>query len=320
MKKISIIIPCYNVEKYIERCFYALEEQIFKNFEVIAIDDCSTDNTLKILKELKIKVSFELKIIKNDINRGPAFSRNLGILEANSEFITFCDADDWYNREYLITMMKLIERNKADISFCGYNVINNNNCEARPLNITTEKISLITALTLESDSLCMLVVKSRIIKDTLLPDIRNGEDAAIVPLLMVKSKTIVATSQCMYNYFRNEKSASQQANMDIVNSLIDSYNYTRLNFPKELHKEIEFLGIKNMLYSALITLFSFSYNKNKAKEVLDSFESDFPKWYKNPYLRNLHTYKKVVLKLLRYRMYFCIRIISIIRNHLTSRS
>ena len=79
MSKISVIIPCYNAEKYIKKCFEGLEKQTFREFDVIVVDDFSTDNSLNILYEIKQNSKLKIKVIKMKQNVGPGEARNVGI-------------------------------------------------------------------------------------------------------------------------------------------------------------------------------------------------------------------------------------------------
>lgn len=319
MAEISVIIPCYNVSNYIGRCLKALENQTFKDFSVILVDDCSTDNTLEVLEDYKKNTPLSIEIIKNEQNSGPAASRNRGILAAKTEYIAFCDGDDWYDDVFLGGMISLIKQNNADLSLCGYKVVDN--CKVtstRPIVDSDCVMDFKKALTLESDSLCMLVVKSEIMKNTLLPDLRNGEDVAVVPLLMSKAKSIAVTKECYYNYYRRSGSASQKPNEKVVNSLLWAYGYLKSNFPSGNEAELEFLGIKNMLYPSLISLFSYSYNTKKADEILNNFESENRNWAHNAHLKSLPSYKRIVLKCAEFRWYLFIRLIAGLRNKLTN--
>lgn len=314
---ISIIIPCYNAGEYIHRCIFYLKQQTYPNFNVIFVDDCSIDNTKEILIVEKAKLELNMTIIHNDKNYGPGISRNKGIMYASSKYITFCDCDDWYEPNYLETMVTLLESNNADIAFCGYKVVDEHgNSKLRPIYYKSGIISRNEAFALDADSLCMMMVKTDIMQKCLLPDLRNGEDVATIPMLMVKSFKYAVTDKCLYNYFRRSGSASEKPTINVVDSLLSSFEYTKKKFPYNYHKELEFLGIKNVLYSSLITLFSIGYNKEKASEILNSFEHDFPEWRNNPYLHNLRFYKKLIVILASRRYFMVIRLVAILRNTL----
>ena len=185
--------------------------------------------------------------------------------------------------------------------------------QSRPVNNRSGLISREEAFCLDADSLCMLMVKTDIMKDTLLPDLRNGEDVATVPLLMAKANRYAATVSCLYNYFRRSDSASERPTMKAVESLVCSYQYVQKNFPDKYIKEKEFLGIKNLLYSTIISLFSCSNNRHMAKSLLQEFEDIYPNWKNNPYIASLRGYKKIVLQFLYYRFFLGVKFISFVR-------
>ena len=254
-------------------------------------------------------------VLQNSCNSGPAVSRNKGILEADTKYITFCDSDDWYEPDFLKTMVRLLEDNAADMAFCGYKVVDEHgNSQSRPVYNRSGLISREEAFCLDADSLCMLMVKTDIMKDTLLPDLRNGEDVATVPLLMAKANRYAATVSCLYNYFRRSDSASERPTMRAVESLVCSYQYVQKNFPDKYIKEKEFLGIKNLLYSTMITLFSCSNNRHMAKSLLQEFEDIYPNWKNNPYISSLRTYKKVILRMVSLKLFGVVRFVAILRN------
>ncbi len=312
---VTIVIPCYNVAKYIKRCIDSLVDQSFQKFKVILVDDKSTDDTYQYLLQLQATSGLDIMVLQNSCNSGPAVSRNKGILEADTKYITFCDSDDWYEPDFLKTMVSLLEDNAADMAFCGYKVVDEHgNSQSRPVYNRSGLISREEAFCLDADSLCMLMVKTDIMKNTLLPDLRNGEDVATVPLLMAKANRYAATVSCLYNYFRRSDSASERPTMKAVESLVCSYRYVQENFPDEYIKEKEFLGIKNLLYSTIITLFSCSNDKRTAKELLNEFETIYPNWKNNSYITYLRIYKKVILRMVSLKLFGVVRLVAILRN------
>ena len=315
MAEISIIIPCYNAESYIERCVRALEHQTFSDFTVIFVDDCSVDNTVATLELIKKNSFLDIVILNNQVNKGPAASRNKGISYCTSKYITFCDCDDWYESNFIAEMYQMLKKDNSDIVFCGYNVVDeNHNIQKRPIMDKDCRLETKAALILDSDSLCMMMVKTNIMKETLLPDIRNGEDMAVVPLLIAKSCRCSVTEKCLYNYYRRSDSASQTPTMKVVDSICRSFDYTKKNFMDGYESELEYIGIKNMLYPSVITAFSVGYKKKEITHILCEFEKDHPNWIKNPYFDNLSRYKRVVLKLLHTRSYLLVRVIAVLRS------
>ena len=111
MPLLSIIIPLYNCEKFIAKCLLSVLNQNFSNYEIIIINDCSKDHSLKICKKYKKKYP-KIKIINQKTNKGVSSSRNLGIKSSIGEYIIFIDSDDYLEKFSLCKLSKFIEKNK----------------------------------------------------------------------------------------------------------------------------------------------------------------------------------------------------------------
>ena len=111
---ISVIIPVYNVEQYLHKCIDSILEQTFQNFELILVDDGSTDNSGKICDEYAIKDKRIIVIHQN--NAGVSAARNTGLDSAKGEYIYFLDSDDWIESNALELLISLIEKNNLDLS------------------------------------------------------------------------------------------------------------------------------------------------------------------------------------------------------------
>ncbi|MBQ8261041.1 MAG: CDP-glycerol glycerophosphotransferase family protein [Lachnospiraceae bacterium] len=118
MKKLSIIVPVYNVEKYIERCLESIISQTWHNFEVLCVDDGSTDESGSICEEYARKDS-RIKVFLKE-NGGAASARNVGLKYATGEYIGFVDPDDWIEPEMYESIITKMEENDADMGVCGF--------------------------------------------------------------------------------------------------------------------------------------------------------------------------------------------------------
>ena len=113
---ISVIIPVYNVEKYLHVCLNSVLNQTYQDFEIICIDDASTDDSLEILEYFAKKDS-RIVIIKQDFNQGPGYSRNCGLNVAKGEYIFFLDGDDWIDFNTFEVLIKKADENDLDLLF-----------------------------------------------------------------------------------------------------------------------------------------------------------------------------------------------------------
>ena len=114
--RITIIIPCYNVDKYIDRCMQSIEEQTLgmQTFQIILVDDGSTDCTMDKLIAWQTKYPFQIQIVHNSKNKRQGTCRNIGLQRATGEYIGFVDADDWIEPD----MYEALHELKSD-EICG---------------------------------------------------------------------------------------------------------------------------------------------------------------------------------------------------------
>ena len=114
MSLVSIIVPVYNVEKYLDKCLKNLVNQTYSNIEIIIIDDCSTDNSYNIIK--KYEKYKNIKIIHNKENLGISAARNIGLKQAQGDYILFVDSDDWVEKDAVDKLYNLINKFQTNIA------------------------------------------------------------------------------------------------------------------------------------------------------------------------------------------------------------
>jgi teichuronic acid biosynthesis glycosyltransferase TuaG len=124
---VSIIIPVFNAEKTIERAVRSVKNQTYKNWELLLVDDCSSDNSLKVIKKLE---SRKIRIIRLEHNSGPAVSRNAGLDAARGDYVAFLDADDFWDAEKLEKQIEFMEEKNCAFSFTSYKFTNE---DGRPI-------------------------------------------------------------------------------------------------------------------------------------------------------------------------------------------
>ena len=137
---ISIIIPIYNVEKYLSQCLDSVINQTYKNLEIICVNDASTDNSLQILEEYAKKDN-RIKIIENNKNLGLGMTRNEGLSKATGEYIHFLDSDDWLNNSYVYENItkNIIKSKGPDIIYLKYRKIDNKTKEIKNIEYTNNE-------------------------------------------------------------------------------------------------------------------------------------------------------------------------------------
>ena len=122
MEKVSVVIPIYNVEDYIDDCLKSVVNQTYKNLEIICVDDCGTDNSINIVEDY-VKSDHRIKIIRQKRNKGQGEARNLGIADsATGKYICFIDSDDFIESNYIESLVKTIEDKNVDL-VCNINIL-----------------------------------------------------------------------------------------------------------------------------------------------------------------------------------------------------
>ena len=162
--KLSVIVSVYNTEKYIEKCLDSLLNQTYKNIEIVVINDCSTDNSLRILKKYAKKYD-NIKLLENKENKGLSYSRNIGLDNASGDYIGYIDSDDYIDSDYYEKMMKAIIKEKSDIVITDMKIVYENH--SNPDHITKGCNGDVTTLNIIKNGLaasaCNKVFKKEII-------------------------------------------------------------------------------------------------------------------------------------------------------------
>lgn len=223
---ISIIIPVYNVEKYVRKCVESVIDQSYKNIEIIIIDDGTKDNSGKICDEYAEKDTRITVIHK--INEGVSKARNVGIEKANGKYITFVDADDFIDKDYIKKLYDQCIASNADLSICGTKDIDSNEnilkVSKKYRNIINSEEAMKELL---NEKYYTCVVWAKMYKKELFKDIqfnektKIAEDLEVLYRIIGKSKTInVDTFENLYYYRIRENSATtEKYNKDWKNEI-----------------------------------------------------------------------------------------------------
>ena len=118
---ISVIVPVYNVELYLQQCIDSILNQTYSNLEIILIDDGSTDNS-SIICDINLEKDHRIKVIHKQ-NGGLSNARNVGVKNAQGKFVAFIDSDDYISEDYIEVLYRLICKYNADISVCRFRYV-----------------------------------------------------------------------------------------------------------------------------------------------------------------------------------------------------
>ena len=306
MLEVSVIIPCYNGFYLMNQCLHSLENQTCKEFEVIIVDDCSTDDSYQQLLKYKQKSRLRIELLRTSINSGPGCSRNTGICSAKGEYLAFCDCDDWYEENYIESMLEKAKVEKSDIVICNYRKVFDDSA-SEPVCYTkmfTEDSGIREFLVYSKSSFALLLIRKALFLNMEIPSLYNGEDMAIIPILMSRSEKISFLSQVLYNYYIRNDSASNNVSEKVYQDLVQAYDFVYQNIDLDkYYEEVGFIGIKFILYGATLNLLKCGYNKKQLVGVINKFQEKYPKWNRNVYLKAYNLKYKIYLLFLKLRLY-----------------
>ncbi len=225
---VSIIIPAYNAECYIKQCFESIIKQTYKNFEIIVVDDCSKDNTFKILQAYSDKYEF-IKVYKNDVNMGVSKTRNFALSQATGDYIAFLDIDDMWENTKLEEQILLIENN-PDIKFTytGSAFINENGEKMNYVMSVPEKVSYKQLLKQNVISCSSVLIKKDLISGIKMKYDYTHEDFVMWLEVLQKEKYAYGINKplLIYRISSNSKSSNK---LKAAKMMFNSYKCAGLN-------------------------------------------------------------------------------------------
>lgn len=319
--KVSIIIPCYNIEKYVEKCLNSIIKQTERNIEIICVNDGSEDNTLKLLQKYQ-QIDNRIKIVEKN-NGGVASARNVGIRESNGEYIMFVDGDDYIDRNMVKQLYVEAKRNEIDIIKCNrYDVYPKARkiIRRKPLweeNKIIEKEFFKKEIYMDFfkrsklGSVWMTLIKSEIIKKNNIyfnEKMHVDEDVVFSFQVFLKAKRFMYIKEPYYYYVRHGEGLSArgvnledriESREEHVRFLKEKINLCDIENQEEVLKEkIAFIGIYTAFQTSRMNKsITFFKRYNVFKKVLcnDIFYSSI----KNSNGKNLMITEKILLFLVK---------------------
>lgn len=229
--QISVIIPVYNVEKYLERCVKSVTEQTFTDLEIILVDDGSTDGSGAMCDKLA-KEDSRIRVIHKE-NGGQSDARNLALDNATGELICFVDSDDYIEPNHMAELYGLIGQYDADIAVGGiyncYETYRTPQCKVqkefcckgeKALEKMLEGIEI-------SGSPCCKLIRKKLVENRYFMVGKTYEDAFYLPELLLSADKIAVTTKPLYNYWHRSNSTTTEPFNNRAMDIIDAYQYTK---------------------------------------------------------------------------------------------
>lgn len=316
--KVSVIVPVYNVEKFIDKCLNSLVKQSLKEIEIIVVNDGTKDNSQKIIDKYVKKYPDKIKSYIKE-NGGQGSARNYGLKKATGEYIGYVDSDDFVEKDMYKKLYNKAKENNYDIVVCGnYNVsedYQNKNIDAFINNYNTD---------LENIFFGKMAVWNKIYKRDIL--IKNKlefkekvwyEDLAFTLKAIMNSNTFAFIDEPLYDYLIREGSTMNNSNvkrnLEILEAFNDILSYIQHNKKEEYFSKIEFLAIDHIYISAIVRVLKAEADDKVKREtinkLLDYMNKKFPNYKNNKYINTLSKNRKIIYKLINIKMYGLINLI-----------
>ncbi|MDO5348237.1 MAG: glycosyltransferase family 2 protein, partial [Bacillota bacterium] len=223
MIKVSVIVPIYNVERYLDKCLHYLINQSLEEIEIICVNDGSKDNSQKIVDQYVNQYPNKVKSLIKE-NGGLSDSRNYGLEYATGQFVMFIDSDDWIEEQMCETMYRTAISESADLVVCDIqNVYEDGHVAYVSCGDFKEgNIKTLPYLLTIDNSACNKLFKKTLFEDIKFPLGIWYEDLGCIPIVLSKAQRVVKVNKAFYNYFQREGSIMNtysEKSLDIYKAL-----------------------------------------------------------------------------------------------------
>ena len=304
---ISIIMPTYNSEKIITSSIQSILGQTLDEIELIVIDDCSTDNTVEKIRKIQQQDN-RIRLIQQSENRGPGAAKNAGLKVAVGEYIAFCDADDWIEKNMMETLLENAQKREADVVVSGFFLdecteigelqkrykLSMGNCMATNEREVAELVSAIDRNKLYAYA-CNKIYKSNIIKknNVIFSDKLFGEDYDFNMKFFTNVQSAVVVPECYYHYIKmNKDSLTERFIPNYYEIIVDRFEKMRSYMKQKNVYEGKIKGeVATVHIKHLMAAIARSYNRRMGFTFADRYHF-VKKMFKNAYTKEAIEFSK----------------------------
>lgn len=301
MPKVSVIVPVYNVEKYIEKCLDSLVNQTLEEIEIIIVNDGTKDNSMKIVKDFKEKYPQKIVYLEKE-NGGLSDARNYGIPYAKGEYIAFLDSDDYIEKDTYEKMYELAKKESSDMVECDFYWEYPNKTKIDTGEVYHNKKEMAEKV--------RVVAWNKLIKREILekakiefPKGYRYEDVEFTYKLIPYLEKVSFLKEPCIHYIQRENSISNSQNertkeiFDVLEHVIDYYKEKKIYDKYE--EQIEYIYTRYLLCSSLLRIVKVNdkETRNKLLEMTwTNLNTKFPNWKKNRILKKKNNGKNLYMK------------------------
>lgn len=300
MKKVSIIVPFYNVENYIDKCLNSLVNQTLEDIEIILVNDGSKDDSEKIAKKYYEKYSDKIIYLEKE-NGGLSDARNYAFPYINGEYVAFLDSDDYIEKDMYEKMYNKAIEEKADLVECNFWwEYPNEQLESKGRIYKDKKDILLNARVVAWNKL----IKKDLIENTKIkfPVGLRYEDVEFFYKITPHIKKLTIVEEPFIHYVQRDNSISNSQNtrtkeiIDVLDNVIKYYK--EQNIYNEYKEELEYNYARYILCSSMLRMIIIEDKKTRNETIKfawNSLNEKFPEWKKNKYLKENSLKNKYIL-------------------------
>lgn len=249
---VSIIMPNYNGSRYIKETIFSVLNQTYKNWEIVFVDDCSTDNSVEMLKSFKEP---RIRIFVNEMNKGAAYSRNFAVEQARGQYIAYLDSDDLWLSTKLEHQVSFMQKNSYHFSCTKYQEIDDNNTSLGFVSAPT-KITYLKMLCYDWVGCLTVMYDASAIGKVIFTVDGRARDDYVVFLEVSKKATCYYLNELLAQYRVHEYSLSRK---NKINLFFQNYRMYRLCEEK---------NVLTSLFFSVINVFCWIYKRSHYRETV----------------------------------------------------
>ena len=291
--KVSVIIPVYNTEQYLEECLNSLLEQTLDDIEILVVDDGSTDGSLRIAKEFEAANPSKISVLTKQ-NGGQASARNMALKHATGEYLGFVDSDDWVDATMYQEMYDAAIRENADIVICDME-------DHYPTHVVYHHSSQFESKFKVTPSACNKIFRRSIVEEDLFPLGLWYEDFEFTTKQLMKTEKIAAIHKAFYHCHCREVSTMSNnnalKNLDIVTVLENLEKFVQTHGWQEKYRSVlEYLYLDHILITSInrVQRQTAKEKKEVLRKMRQVVKRRYPNYAKGEVFRQMPRNRRIV--------------------------
>lgn len=304
---ISVIVPVYNVEKYLPECLESILKQTYENMEILAVDDGSTDSSTDILEQASEKDA-RIHVLRKE-NGGLSDARNYALDRAKGEYVAFIDGDDTIHSEMMQKMLEGCISRQADIAVCDmeYHFDDGTKKFSSGGEFHDGSVRDNPSLIRMNNSACNKLYKLSLFEEVRFPKGKYYEDLACIPSVLYEAERIVKINEAFYYYRQRSGSIAHTANMhifDIYDAIEDTMSYVKSHgYEQEIINEVKHMYILHGLDLTTLRIRDFDDKDIRVsylKENMKRLRQAYPEYQQDSLYKEADIKKKLIWMLLKH--------------------